>query len=217
MIILDAFTQGSPEWFAGRCGKFRASRCDALMSTTKAKTRGALYTNLRSDLICERLTAVIEPTYTTPQMQRGIDLEPKARNSAELVLNVDIRQIGLLQHEKIKDFVASPDGIIEAEKALVEIKCPNTATQIDLHLTGKIPTKYILQMQAQLACCDPDYKHTYFISYDDRLPPDLSLFVKKIERDNALIEEIEHEAIELLDDVADAVSQLKSLQQKEAA
>lgn len=216
MKIIEV-TQGSSEWFAARAGKHRASRTSDLMSTTKSKTRGATYMNYRSDLICERLTGQIEPTYTSPAMQRGIDLESKARNAFSLVQNCDVRTVGLLQHEGFADFVASPDGLIESEKALLEIKVPNTATMIDLHLTGEIPNKYILQMQAQLACAGEDYEYCYFVSYDDRLPPDLSLFIKKVERDTKLIKQIEDEACELLNDVADAVSQLKSLQQREAA
>jgi hypothetical protein len=79
---------------------------------------------------------------------------------------------------------ASPDGLV-GDAGQVEIKCPNTATHIETLLSGSVDGKYITQIQAQLACtgrlwCD-------FISFDPRLPAEMQLFVKRVERDEAFI------------------------------
>lgn len=205
--------QGSDAWLAARAGKHRASRTADMLAKTKSGW-GASRENYKSEIVCELLTNRIEPSFTSPAMQRGIDLEAKARSAFELVQSVDVQTVGLVIHPTIENFVASPDGLI-GEDGLVEIKCPNTSTIIDYHLKSEVPNKYILQIQSQLACTERSY--CYFVAYDDRLPPDLSLFVKKIERDDALIKTIEKETITFLDECFDTLSQLKSLQQREAA
>lgn len=210
MKILNV-QQGSAEWLAARCAKHRASRTADMLAKTKSGW-GASRANYKSELVCENLTNQIAPSFTSEAMQRGIDLEAKARSAFALVQNCDVQQIGLVVHAKNEHFVASPDGWIPDEKALLEIKCPNTNTHIEYLLSKEVPSKYNLQIQSQLACSGADY--AYFVSYDDRLP-DLSLFIKKVERDNKLIAEIEEQTEEFLEEVADTVAQLKKL--KEAA
>jgi hypothetical protein len=100
---------------------------------------------------------------------------------------------------------ASPDGLI-GEDGLIEIKCPNSATHIDYLLTGMVPKKYDLQMQWQMACTGRQWCD--FVSYDPRLPPNLSMLIKRIDRDNDLIAEMEIEVREFLDEVTRTVELL---------
>jgi predicted phage-related endonuclease len=102
---------------------------------------------------------------------------------------------------------ASPDGLVGKE-GLVEIKCPNTATHIDILLAERIPDKYILQMQWQVACAERDYCD--FVSYDPRLPAEMRLFVKRLERDDKRIAELSKEVAIFLDEVAEKVESLQA-------
>ena len=79
----------------------------------------------------------------------------------------------------------------------MEIKCPNTATQIETLLTGAIPSKYVAQMQFQMACtgrawCD-------FVSFDPRMPAKAQMFVKRLVRDDEYIANMEGEIQKFLE------------------
>lgn len=215
MKTLDVI-QGSPEWFAGRLGKHRASRTGDMLAKVKSGW-GASRKSYATELVLERLTNKMEQSFTTPAMQRGIDLEPKAKQAFELVHGCSLDNVGLVIHPTVKDFVASPDALIQDSKTLVEIKAPNSNTHIEYVMEGlsAVPNKYILQIQSQLACTG--YEDAFFVSFDDRLPSDLSLFICKIERDNKLIDTIEKETEIFLREVSDTVETLKSKALQEAA
>jgi hypothetical protein len=92
---------------------------------------------------------------------------------------------------------------------LVEIKCPNTATHLETLLGQAVPSKYELQMMFQMACtgrlwCD-------FVSFDPRMPENMRLFVKRLDRDEARVKEIEAEVSKFLGEVSAKVAQLLEL------
>jgi hypothetical protein len=62
-------------------------------------------------------------------------------------------------------------------------------------------------MQTQMACTGA--KWCDFVSFDPRLPPELQLFVVRLNRDEAYIQEIEAEVKQFLDEVQQVYSQLK--------
>ncbi|MDP3492789.1 MAG: YqaJ viral recombinase family protein, partial [Hyphomonadaceae bacterium] len=103
---------------------------------------------------------------------------------------------------------ASPDGLVGVD-GLVEIKCPNTATHIDTLLMGGVAGTYVTQIQWQLACtgrawCD-------FASYDPRLPAEMRLFVQRVDRDDAMIAELEREVQAFLAELDGKVIRLQAL------
>jgi hypothetical protein len=51
---------------------------------------------------------------------------------------------------------------------------------------------------------------TDFVSYDPRLPPELQLFVVRLDRDESYIQQIEVEVNQFLDEVEQIYSQLKA-------
>jgi predicted phage-related endonuclease len=72
-----------------------------------------------------------------------------------------------------------------------------------------VPSKYLLQMQWQMACTGRLWGD--FVSFDPRMPEDMRLFVKRVERDEGRIEEIAEAVILFLSEVADKVAQLEAL------
>jgi len=102
---------------------------------------------------------------------------------------------------------ASPDGLVGGS-GLLEVKCPNTATHLDTLSSGKPKGIYVTQMQWQMAVtgrawCD-------FASFDPRLPDELRLFVTRIDRDDALIEELESEVVAFLVELDARIADLTS-------
>ena len=165
--------QGSPEWFAERCGKITASCIADMLAMTKTR-ESASRANYRAQLVAERMTGMPADTYTNAAMQWGIDTEPLARISYELATETMVELAGFVPHPFAERSGASPDGFV-GDEGLVEIKCPNTATHIGYLLDGAVPKKYIPQMAWQ-ACCT-GRKWVDFVSFDPRMEKPDQLFV----------------------------------------
>lgn len=200
--------QGTEAWFAQRCGKATASRIADIIATTKSGP-AASRKNYLAQLIAERLTGTVEESYTNAAMQWGKDKEPEARAAYAFLHadGMDVETAEFTDHPSIGMAGASPDGLVGSE-GLLEIKCPNTATHIDTLLNGKIDNKYVTQMQWQMACtgrawCD-------FVSYDPRMPEHLSLWVRRVHRDDEMIGELEAMVETFLAEVSHMVGALEA-------
>lgn len=202
---MSEMEQGSPEWHAARLGKVTASRIADVMARTKSGW-GASRNNYMSELLIERLTGIPAPTFINDAMRWGTEKEPEARAAYEFRRDVDIGLIGFVDHPKIKNSGASPDGLIRTE-GLVEFKCPQTATHLETLLGGALADKYIKQTQWQMACakrawCD-------WVSFDPRVPEAMQIFIQRVERDDKLIAEIEKCVTEFLAELDDKEQRLR--------
>lgn len=189
--------QRTDEWFNARLGKVTASRIGDIMAKTKSGY-GAARKNYMAQLLCERLTGMREDTFVSAAMQRGTDLEAKARATYILTNGDLVEEIGFVEHPNIEMSGASPDGLVN-DDGLIEIKCPNTATHLEFIRTKKPKSEYILQMQWQMACTGRSWCD--FVSYDDRLPEKFAFYSIRLERDDDLIKEIEAEVQKFLDEL----------------
>lgn len=162
------------------------------------------YLNYKAELICERLTGEV---YVIPEnyaLKWGKDNEKYAIAAYEALTGCMIREAGFVSSG---NFGASPDGYVDGAVDSVEVKCPvNSQNHLKLLMGGDIPEGYIFQMQwqmyvARLTIVD-------FISYDPRMPKHLQLFVKKVERNNALINDMVAAAKRLDAEVDEAIKKL---------
>ncbi|HFG9585857.1 TPA: lambda exonuclease family protein [Salmonella enterica subsp. enterica serovar Victoria] len=203
--------QRSPEWFAARCGKVTASRLYDVMARTKSGY-AASRQNYMAELICQRLTGKQEEGFTNAAMMRGTELEPVAREMYALnEFDAVISEVGLIDHPTITGFAASPDGLVN-DDGLVEIKCPNTWTHLQALKTGAPKRQYLLQMHAQMMCTGR--KWCDFVSFDDRLPPELAYFKTRINFDEVLAAEIEQEVVKFL---AELETEIQNITHQESA
>lgn len=206
--------QRTDEWFSERAGKVTASAIYKVMARTKTGY-GADRANYHAQLVSERLTGLPADSFSNAAMQWGIDNEAQARAMYGLHSGMIVIETGFHNHPTIPLSGASPDGLV-GDSGLVEIKCPNTATHIATLTGSGIDRKYLLQMQWQMACTGREWCD--FSSFDPRLPQEMQLHVRRVERDNVLISEIEEEVSKFLDEVSMTVIQLKSIYHaKEAA
>jgi len=196
--------QGSPEWLASRLGKVTASRIVDVTAKVKSG-EAAARANYRAQLVCERLTGRAEETFSSAAMKWGTDTEPFARAAYEAETGLLVVECAMIDHPTIAMSGASPDGLVSTD-GLVEIKCPHTATHIDTLLARKAPAKYVQQMQWQMACTGRAWCH--FVSFDPRLTPELQMFVTRVERDDALIEQLEAEVSAFLAEVDEMIEKL---------
>lgn len=189
--------QGTDEWLASRIGKVTASKVFDVMSKTKTGY-SAGRKNYQAQLIVERLTGIKEESYTNAAMQWGTFTEPLAREAYEAINLCEVKERGLVDHPTIKNFGASPDGLV-GEDGLIEIKCPNTATHLDYLLSKKVPKQYMLQMHTQMICTERSWCD--FVSFDPRLPEHLQILIIRVEKDEALVLEIETEVKKFLEEI----------------
>lgn len=199
--------QGSDEWKALRLGKVTASRVSDVVAKTKSGY-SASRANYAAQLIAERLTGTPAESYTNAAMQHGTETEPEARAAYEFYQGVTVTEIAFVPHPSIDQAGCSPDGLV-ADDGLVEIKCPQTATHLETLLGQAVPGKYEVQMQFQMACTGRQWCD--FVSYDPRMPENMRMFVKRVERDDKRINELETEIAAFLLEMAVKLSQLNSL------
>jgi putative phage-type endonuclease len=205
--------QGSPEWFAARLGKVTASRVSDVTAKTKSGW-GASRTNYMAQLVAERLTGTAGESYTNAAMQWGTDQEPIARDFYAAHTKAAVDLVGFVDHPRISMSGASPDGLI-GSVGLVEIKCLNTATHIETLLGQSVPSKYISQMQWQMACTGRQWCD--FVSFDPRMPNHMQMFVGRVNRDNIAISELESMVESFLAELAEKVASLTHLYSEDMA
>jgi len=202
--MIEMMEQGTEEWFTIRIGKVTASRVADVIAKTKTGY-SATRDNYMAQLVCERLTGQKGDSFSNAAMQHGTETEPLARLSYEVTQNVLVDEVGFVPHPTIEMAGASPDGLV-GDDGLLEIKCPNTATHIETLLSQIVPGKYNTQMQFQMACTGRQWCD--FVSFDNRLPEELQLFVKRVPRDTVFIRLIEAEIIQFLAELDDKINKL---------
>ena len=202
--MIEMMDQGSEEWFTIRIGKVTASRVADVLAKTKSGY-SASRDNYMAQLVCERLTKQKAEGFTNAAMQHGTETEPLARAAYEALKDVLVDEVGFVPHPTIQMAGASPDGLV-GEDGLIECKCPQTNTHIETLLTQSVPTKYFTQMQFQLACTGR--KWCDFVSFDNRLPEELQLFVKRVPRDDTYIKLMEAEIVQFIAELDDKINKL---------
>jgi putative phage-type endonuclease len=205
--MIEMMEQGTEEWFTIRIGKVTASRVADVIAKTKTGY-SATRDNYMAQLVCERLTSQKGESFSNAAMQHGTDTEPLARAAYEAFQDILVDEVGFVPHPSIIMAGASPDGLV-SDDGLLEIKCPNTATHIETLLNQSVPAKYNTQMQFQMACTGRQWCD--FVSFDNRLPNELQLFVKRVPRDNEFIKQMEDEVVRFLNELDIKIAQLMDL------
>jgi len=202
--MIEMMDQGSESWFQVRIGKVTASRVADVIAKTKTGY-SASRDNYMAQLICERLTGQKGESFTNAAMQHGTDTEPLARAAYEALKDVLVDEVGFVPHPTIEMAGASPDGLV-GDDGLLEIKAPQTNTHIETLLSQSVPGKYNTQMQFQMACTGR--KWCDFVSFDNRLPEELQLFVMRVPRDEVFIRLIEAEIVQFIAELDDKINKL---------
>ena len=192
--------QRTVEWNQARLGHATGSRASDILAGKDTQARKGYITQL----VTERLTGASQDFYTNADMQRGIDLEPVARAAYQASHEL-VDEVGFIKHPTILWFGASPDGYVGNE-GLLELKCPRSTTHLDYIQAKKPPQKYIPQMLAQLSCTGR--KWVDFVSFDNRFPEHLQLFVVRFQPSAEELEKFESKVKEFLSEVNNLMEQL---------
>jgi len=163
--------QGSEAWLAMRCGLLTASEMRHVLTPTlkianNDKTRAHLY-----ELLAQRISKYVEPTYISEDMLRGQEDEFYARQMyAEKIGPVE--QCGFITNDRWGFTIGySPDSLV-GKDGLIEIKSRRQKYQVQTiieNLTGgTIPADYVMQCQTGLLVSEREWLD--FISYSGGLP-----------------------------------------------
>ena len=135
-----------------------AAESDAAPILSIAMTDTAWAAILR--LAAERISAHVEETFTTWDMQRGHDDEPKARDEYEQRHDVTVDEIGFMTREVDGVTIGySPDGLV-ADDGLIECKSRRQATQLAHWINGdkpSVPAENMAQLQTGLLVSGRDW------------------------------------------------------------
>ncbi|MGX9958569.1 lambda exonuclease family protein [Xanthomonas euvesicatoria] len=206
-------TQQSDEWFAARVGKFTASRFSELMAKTKSGP-STMRVNLITDIAVQRITGDRTEGFTSPALQRGVELEQFARSAYETDTGILVAQVDYIAHPEYEFAGASPDGLI-GDDGLVEFKCPwAMAKHYDALEFGSHAIEYRWQVMGQMwvtgrTWCD-------VVSYDPRFPDGLRLAITRVQRDNSMIGDLEAAVVKAEEEVQERVEKLMN-RKREAA
>lgn len=190
--------QGSEEWYQARLGKITGSCFSKVLAKGQGKTRKSYLMQLAA----EKLTGLPQDAYSNAVMDRGNEIEPQARAAYQAIHGGTVEQVGFVELDD--NIGCSPDGLV-GDDGMVEIKSPNTTTHIEYILAGKAPTKYTAQIQGGLWVCDRQWCD--FISFDPRMKSN-RIFVVRVERDQAYIDNLKREVIGFMLDLNELIKKL---------
>ena len=159
--------QGSEEWLAARCGLLTASEIKLIVTPTlKAasndKERAHLY-----ELLAQRITRYVEPSYVGDDMLRGREDEVEARILYDRHYG-RVTDVGFITNDRWGFTLGySPDGLV-GDDGLIECKSRRQKYQVETIIGGIMPLDYALQVQTGLLVSER--KWCDFISYSGGLP-----------------------------------------------
>lgn len=148
MIIINDFSQGSPEWYKEKLGKPSASAADMIITPQGKQSKqrdGYMYA-----LAAERVSGLVTDSFKSKAMEVGLDREEESRNFYKLINNVEVEQVGLIYKDDKKQFLCSPDGLMSKHKRGLELKNVLPKTQVKYLLHGGLEKEYFVQVQSSL-------------------------------------------------------------------
>lgn len=149
--------QGSDEWHAIRCGLLTASEMHLVVTPTLQIANNDKVRTHLWELMAQRITQYVEPSYISDDMLRGRVDEIKAR-AAYSETHAPVTEAGFITNDKWGFLIGySPDGLVDDDpegEGQIECKSRRQKAQIEfltVHVPAKtIPTENIIQVQTGL-------------------------------------------------------------------
>jgi hypothetical protein len=167
ITIHDVMIQGSQEWFDARCGLLTASEMKLILTPTlkvasNEKERAHLY-----ELLAQRITGHVEPSYVGNDMLRGMEDEIDAREKYAANY-ADLETVGFITSDRWGFTIGySPDGLV-GDDGLIEIKSRRQKFQIETLINHTVSDEHLIQVQTGLLVSER--KWLDYVSYSAGLP-----------------------------------------------
>lgn len=172
MIAYFHIEQRTDEWLELKNGIIGGTLSKGLFKDTDT-----LFLQLAAEQI-EGFDYSEEDSYLSADMQRGVDLEPEAKEKLIEYTKIQFIDCGFLQSESIPILGISPDGITKDLRFSCEIKCPGKKRHLETVISNDIPLDNVFQCIHYFTVNSKLEKH-YFMSYrpENKLRP---IFVKEL-------------------------------------
>jgi hypothetical protein len=203
--------QRSEEWHALRCGIPTSSVFAIVMRDYDSATRRDLLYKKAG----EKITGVPADGYVSRDMQRGIDMEPVARDYYARTRFVDLEQIGFVRrtiHNPLGEPLVvgcSPDSFVgKGRRKLLQIKTMKPDLLIALAERGAagFPSEHRAQCQGEMFVTGADELDCIFFYEGMPVAPTFSF-----ERDEAYIKAIREACEVFAYDVRQLVAKIQSM------
>lgn len=172
--------QNSQEWYDARCGLLTASEFGKIVTAEGLKfAKNETCRTHMFQLLGQRITKYVEPTYQSFDMMRGHADEVDARDLyAEHFAPVE--ECGFITNDDHGFTVGfSPDGLV-GDDGLIEIKSRAQKYQMRTIISNEVPDEYLVQIHVGMMVSGR--KWCDFVSYSGGLP----MFVKRVEADEGI-------------------------------
>ncbi|QDP52116.1 MAG: putative exonuclease [Prokaryotic dsDNA virus sp.] len=210
MNIIESCEQGSAEWLSMRLGKVTASRVKDVLSKGRGNSPSKTAESYMMELIADVLTGEPKPFFENDAMRWGTETEPQARSMYEVNNGfVSVKEVAFVEHND--QIGISPDGLV-GDDGLLEIKCPNTTTQLKRALSDDYSADYKAQIQMQLWVTERQWCD--FVSFDPRLDCEAGYLQQRVERDEEYIEEMKIKVYEFVEKMNQLIEQLTTKEGK---
>jgi hypothetical protein len=156
----DGMVQGSDEWHAARCGLLTASEMKLIITPTlKAASNDKEKSHLY-ELLAQRITGYVEPSYVSDSMLRGKEDEIDAV-AAYARHYAPVTPVGFITNDKWGFTIGySPDGLV-GDNGQIECKSRSQKYQVRTivqYVPGEtIDPDFIIQVQTGLMVTERDW------------------------------------------------------------
>lgn len=202
-LIIDTSSQGTDEWKQARAGHATGSCFQDIIAMSKPDKSGKsrplkARETYMWQLVTERINGVPVDSPTSQAMAWGSDVEPFARQAYEAETGNVVEECGFIKRPDLPWVGVSVDGLVDAD-GTIEMKCPKDSVVHMQTWANGVPEEHYAQIQGGLwvtgrMWCD-------FISYDPRAAEPARLYVKRVHRDPAFIDNLAEQVKTFLADV----------------
>lgn len=196
--------QRTPQWYEKRKGKLTGSRINEIIRKRSDGQVSRMREKYSTELAMERLGHEIKKVPLTPDIKRGIRLEPIALEKYSQKIGKSLKLVDFIEHPSIPMAGFSPDAIVGDR--LVEVKCPRLDRHMDLFFDKSLANKYLPQIHWGMA---HGYSGCDLVSYCEEAPEGMELIIIDVECDTVYQAELESEARLFLTEVDEKVIRMK--------
>jgi YqaJ-like recombinase protein len=167
ITVYQDLIQGSDEWTACRKGMLTASEMHHIITPTGKPAKNEKMRAHAYELLAQRITGHVEPSYYNDDMLRGQDDEIDARTLYS-ERYAQVVECGFIVRD-FGDFKIgySPDGLVGDDGA-IEVKGRRQKLQVQTIINGEPPAENMMQVQTGLLVSGRAWVD--FLSYSGGLP-----------------------------------------------
>jgi hypothetical protein len=204
----DTLIQGSDEWKAARCGLLTASEMKLVLTPTLKVANNDKSKRHFWQVLAQRITQYVPPSYINDDMLRGYDDEILARD-LYTEKYAPVKEMGFITNDRFGFTLGcSPDGLV-GDDGFIESKSKRQDHQVETIVEcvygDTIPDDHV--MQVQTAFLVTERKWCDFISYSGGLP----MATVRVYPNEKIMEAIENAAYAFEERIQIALAKYKSV------